>query len=536
MTVSLSSSVASDGLGGGHTHVTVTPQAPRLSMVGITKRFAGTVALDRVDLVLKAGEIHALIGQNGAGKSTLMKILAGDYRADAGTILVDGRVVDVRDPRAGIGLGIGLVYQELSLLPNLTVAENISLGREASRLGVLSGRRLRRDAEAALDALGIGHVDVDAPVGTLALAEQQLVEIAKVLSTEAKILVLDEPTAVLTLDDSKRLFSALRHLRETGVAVVFVSHRYREVLDLCDRCTVLRNGQVVATEDVSALDLERLVELTLGASRPTLDATSGPVASASAAPDARPVLLEVDALSVGPVVHDVSFRVRSGEIVGLCGLLGSGQNEVARALFGDLVARSGRITVAGRELRRPAPRAAARAGVGFISENRRDEALFPDMTVVQNVTVASLRSTWRSPRLPFLSPRRELESALPVLASVGVAPSHHRRAVKLLSGGNQQKAIVARWLLKGSELLVCSEPTRGVDVGARLDIYERLEDLASRGTAVVVVTTDLDEALAICDRLVVFADGRVSSELETSSTTQEELFLAMQGRRAERPT
>jgi len=502
----------------------------RLSMGAITKRFAGTVALDRVDLEIRAGEIHGLVGQNGAGKSTLMKILAGDYRADEGTIRVDGVEVEVRSPRDGIGLGIGLVYQELSLLANLTVAENVSLGRESSRWGVVARSGSMGAARQALGALGIHHIPVDVPVGRLALAEQQLVEIAKVLSGDARILVLDEPTAVLTLADSRRLFSALRHLRDSGVAVIFVSHRYREVLELCDRCTVLRNGRVVATEDVAAVDLQRLVDLTLGDALPRARAGVERPRVADVEDDVRPVVLDVEGLCVDGAARDVSFHARSGEIVGLCGLLGSGQDEVARALFGDVAISGGSVTVAGRRARHHGPRSATRLGVGFISENRRDEGVVPDMAVVGNVTIASLRAMWRSRRIPLLAPSTERRRARQVLDDVGIAPTQYRRSIKLLSGGNQQKAIVARWLLKGSVVLVCNEPTRGVDIGARLDIYDRLRDLAGRGTAVVVVTTDLDEALGLCDRVVVCCDGRVAADLVASETSTEQLFLAMQGR------
>ena len=525
-----------DRLTGGGTLVAGHPGdlgPPRLSMERITKHFGGTLALDHVDIKVQAGEIHGLVGQNGAGKSTLMKILAGDYRADAGKILVDGCEVAIRDPRQGLSLGIGIVYQELSLLPNLTVAENIALGREPVRRGVIVGRRVASLAEAALVLLGVQHIRVETPVRRLSVAEQQLIEIAKVLSARAKILVLDEPTASLTLEDSRRLFNALRHLRDTGVSIIFVSHRYREVLELCDRCTVLRNGRVVATEDAATVDLQRLVDLTLGDSRPR---ERSDILKGRPGKDPLPVVLDVHNLSVGTSVLDVSFQVRKGEIVGLCGLLGSGQTNVARALFGDIAISGGTIAVAGRRVHPSGPRAATRLGVGFISENRRDEGLFPDMTVIGNVTVASLRKTWYSRWIPLLSPKRERELTRSVLGGFGMADSVQHKYIKLLSGGNQQKAMVVRWLVRGSPILVCSEPTRGVDVGARFDIYERLRALAAQGTCIVVVTTEIDEALTLCDRVVVLYEGRVSAELECATTTEESLFFAMQGLDSRGPT
>ncbi len=505
---------------------------PRLSMRGITKRFGGTVALSEVDFEVLAGEIHGLVGQNGAGKSTLMKIVAGDYRPDSGRIFVDGDEVEIRDPRRGLDLGVGIVYQELSLLPNLTVAENISLGREQTTLAVVGRETEMQLAGQALALLGIDHIRPGVRVNRLTVAEQQLVEIAKVLSLGPRILALDEPTAALSLHDARRLFTALRHLGASGVGIVFVSHRYGEVLEICDRCTVLRNGNVVAREESGALNLERLVALTLGEEakrshqvdpgpRPTLTRTG---ASRGSLP-----LLSVEHLAVGRTVVDISFQVGAGEVVGLCGLLGSGQSEVARALYGDAEDVRGTVTLDGKRLRPSSPRAAARRGIAFITENRRDEGIFPDLPVVPNVTAASLHQSWLDRYIPLISPRRERARAGSVLAQVSVARALEPRHIRLLSGGNQQKVVVARWLLKGARLLVCNEPTRGVDVGARLDIYDALRALADGDVGIVVVTPDIEEALSLCDRVVVCFAGRVSAEFDTADASEESLFLAMQG-------
>ncbi|MGD0810611.1 MAG: sugar ABC transporter ATP-binding protein [Acidimicrobiales bacterium] len=506
--------------------------AARLSMLGITKRFGGTPALDNVDFEVAAGEIHALVGQNGAGKSTLMKIVAGDYTPDSGVVMIDGDKVEIRNPRQGLDAGVGIVYQELSLLPNMTIAENISLGREQARLGVVARDPARKLAERALASLGIDRLDINTRVSRLSLAQQQIVEIAKVMSYGPRVLVLDEPTAALSLDDTRRLFSALRHLRESGVAIVFVSHRYGEVLEICDRCTVLRNGKVVGREAVASLTLERLVELTLGelahrsyhAADRARNGPTGAKESSGGVP-----LLRVDHLGVGSTVLDVSFQVDRGELVGLCGLLGSGQSEVARALFGDAPEVRGTVALDGHVVRLSSPRAAARQGIAFITENRRDEGIFPDLAVVPNVTAASLRDSWLAPLVPLLSPGRERARSRKVTDQVGVPRAVEGRRLRLLSGGTQQKVVVARWLAKGSKLLVCNEPTRGVDIGARADIYGELRDLADKGTGIVIVTTDIEEALVLCDRVIVCFAGRVSAVVDPREATEESLFLAMQG-------
>jgi ABC-type sugar transport system ATPase subunit len=504
----------------------------RLSMLGITKRFGGTAVLDKVDFEVGAGEIHALVGQNGAGKSTLMKIVAGDYTPDSGMIMIDGQKVEIRNPRQGLDAGVGIVYQELSLLPNMTIAENISLGREHTRLGVVARGPSKELAEKALSLLGIDRFGINTPVGRLSLAEQQIVEIAKVMTYGPRVLVLDEPTAALALEDTRKLFLALRHLRQSGVGIVFVSHRYGEVLEICDRATVLRNGRVVAREPVAGLTLERLVELTLGELAHRSYHAGDRERSAAAVADessGKAPLLRVDHLGVGDIVLDVSFKVDRGELVGLCGLLGSGQSEVARALYGDATEVRGTVTLDGEVVRLSNPRAAVRHGIAFITENRRDEGIFPDLTVVPNVTAASLHNSWLAPRVPLLSPRRERSRSRQVTDQVGVPREMEGRRLRLLSGGTQQKVVVARWLAKKARLVICNEPTRGVDVGARADIYHQLRDLADNGTGILVVTTDIEEALTLCDRVVVCFSGRVSAVVGTRDATEESLFLAMQG-------
>jgi len=491
-------------------------------MRGITKRFPGTLALDGVDLEVAAGAIHGLIGENGAGKSTLLKILAGDYRASEGSIEIAGEPVEITSPRAAREHGVGIVYQELSLLPNLTVAENISLGIEPSRGGRIEGQQVRARACDALEGIGVS-VGPDRKVSELSLAERQLVEIARVLTIrQPRVIVFDEPTAALNHHDVVRLFEIMARLRDSGVAVIFVSHRYREVLEICDASTVLRNGQRVARVERGEASLERLVELTLGQRSATAFARTW-------RGEPGETVVSAHGLAIGSRIRDVQFHVRRGEIVALCGLLGMGQTEIARALIGDARDVNGSVAVAGRSGIPSSPRRAVVAGAGLIPEDRQLEGLFPDMSVRANISIAALGRIAVSPFLRLISWRRERRLVREVGTRTGIAPRVLPRSVRTLSGGNQQKSLLARWLLRRCDLLVCLEPTRGVDVGAKLEIYRRLEDLAQSGAGVLIVSTDLSEVLGLSDRVLVVYRGRISAELDPRTSSEQELLLAMQG-------
>lgn len=497
---------------------------PVLRMRGITKRFPGTLALDRVDLDLAGQTIHGLLGENGAGKSTLLKILAGDYRPTSGEIEIGGEAVEIASPRDARALGVGIVYQELSLLPNLTVAENISLGDEPTRSLRIDEDALAAVAERTLGRMGVRTIDARRRVAELSLAERQLVEIARVLTIERpKILVFDEPTAALNHHDVERLFGIMTSLRSEGVAVIFVSHRYREVLEVCDACSVLRNGRVVGRVTRHEATLERLVELTLGQRAEVMFTREW------RSDGSGETVLRTAGLSVGARARDVDLLVRRGEIVGLCGLLGMGQNEVARAIVGDAREVSGSVWLLGQEGVARSPREAVGLGAALIPENRQEEGVFPDMSVRANITISSLARTLLSPALRVVSGRRERRLVSGVAERTGISARVLRRPERTLSGGNQQKSLLARWLLRASDLLVCIEPTRGVDVGAKLEIYRQLESLARQGAAVLVVSTDLPEVLGLCDRIVVLYKGRVEAELDARTTTEQQLLLAMQG-------
>jgi ribose transport system ATP-binding protein len=494
-------------------------------MKGITKRFPGTLALDRVDFTVNRSEIHALVGQNGAGKSTLIKILAGDYAATAGSISIDGHPVSIRNTRDARRLGIGVVYQELSLLPNLTVAENVFLGREPTRLITLRQGALIRRTREALDRLEIGHIDAHTRVARLAPAERQLVEIAKVLSLDPRILILDEPTATLTQDNVERLFSLLRHLRERDIGIVYISHRFKEILALCDRGTVLRGGRVVHRFETKDITLDTLVEATLGQKQETFFRRSVHHDSVQ-----HEQALVVRNLTAGDKVRDVSFDMRRGEIVGLCGLLGSGQSEVGRALCGDHHGEvQGSIELYGRRVTLQSPQRAKQLGIGFLSDNRREEGLFPEMLSQENISIASLgRFVWSRvvPYIPGRAVRRVVRS---IAQKTELPPSALQRPVRFLSGGNQQKVVLSRWLLRDSEILVFLEPTLGVDVGAKNEIYRQLEVLAHEGKSILVISTDIPEILGISDRIFVMYHGSLTAVFSREEATEEKIVRAMQG-------
>jgi ABC-type sugar transport system ATPase subunit len=498
--------------------------APLLRITEMTKRFPGTLALDGVSLVVARGTIHGLVGENGAGKSTLLKILAGDYRPTSGRIEIDGQEVDVGSPRRAHELGIGIVYQELSLLTNLSVGHNISLGSEPTSGLAVDERRLAATAARVLERMGVRSIHPAQKVGRLPLAERQLVEIAKVLTLRRpRILIFDEPTAALGQADVERLFGIMESLRDEGVGIIFVSHRYREVLRICDRATVLRNGRVVGEVGCDGTSVERLVELTLGQK-----AAAAFQREWRADGQGEPVL-ELRSLHVGSRVRGVDLHVCRGEIVSVCGLLGAGQNQLARAVAGDAPDVSGSILVEGLERAPRSPRQALRHGLALITENRQEEGLFPDMQVRANISIASLGRVLVSPFVRIIAGWKERRLTGAASGSTGISPRVLGRRIRVLSGGNQQKSLIARWLMRRAAVLVLIEPTRGVDVGAKIEIYRELEQLARSGAGIVVVSTDIPETMAISDRIAVMYQGRVAAVLDPRTATEQDVLLAMQG-------
>jgi ribose transport system ATP-binding protein len=488
-----------------------------LEVKGLTKRFPGVLALDDVSLAVRPGEVHALIGQNGAGKSTLINILSGMYAADAGRIAIGGVPVDIGSTRHALSLGIATVYQELSLLLNLTVAQNLALGREPKRFGLLDVAAMLKNGTAVLGRLGL-DIDPDAKVSSLPLAQRQMVEIAKALSTEPKILILDEPTAPLGPREAKQLFVAIEKLRSQGVAILYVSHRFAEILDLCETATVLRNGKCVASVELAGWSEARLTETMIGRQTQLYEA------SRRAAGD---VLVKAAGLAWGKSVRDASFTARRGEILALTGLLGGGQNEIARLIGGDLRADVGTIEVAGKRRSFGSPHDAVEAGICLLTEDRKHEAILPNLPVRENIAVASLGA--RAGFGGVIRRSDERNSTQRAAEDFGVVAASPEAPIRTLSGGNQQKALLARWHLADADIFVLIEPTRGVDVGARADIYRRLDALAKAGKAIVVVSSDLGEVLALADRILVVRDGRISAETTPQQVDEERLNLLVQG-------
>ncbi len=499
---------------------------PILEMKGITKRFPGVVALDDVHFSLMKGEIHSVIGQNGAGKSTLMKILAGDYRPTQGEILIFGKPVEFNNQRESRGHGISIVYQDLSLLPNLTVAENIFLGREHTKNLIIDEQKIYKESNNVLGQLGVENIDVKQRLGELPLAQQQLVEIAKALSYQPKILILDEPTAALAPKEAERLFQILLRLKNQNISIIYITHRLHEIINYCDRGTILRNGKFITTVEISRETTERdLIEWMIGQEIETFyRAPSGVIKIGK-----EDTLLKVRDLSVNNRVRGVNFDLKKGEILGITGLLGAGQNELARALFGIHINVTGSISRNGLKIRINSPRDAIEHGICLLTENRKDEGLFLDMSVKENITIPSLEQFVFSYSIPFIHNKREQAVADEFIQKVNIILRSQATPIRTLSGGNQQKAILARWLLRNLEILVFIEPTRGIDVGAKAEIYRYLDSLAGEGRGIIVVSPELNEIMGISDRILVMHEGELVQEFMSKDATEELLMSAIQG-------
>ncbi len=469
-----------------------------LEMHGIVKEFPGVRALDGVDLAVAAGEVHCLLGQNGAGKSTLIKVLAGAHRPDAGEVVWDGRPVTFASPHAADVAGIATIHQELDLVPGLSVAENVVLGREPSRFGFTRPRDAERVARELLARLGHPEIPVRRELGRLPAAGQQVVSMARALARDARLIVMDEPSAVLDPEEVRNLFRVVRELTADGVAVVYISHRLAEIREIGDRVTVLKDGRTVA-RDLPARDTPtaEVVRLMTGRS---VEHTFPPRTGSPGE-----VVLEVAGLS-GTGFADVSFTVRAGEVVGLAGLVGSGRSEVLETIHGARRPTAGSVRVRGTTLRPGSVPAAVRAGLGLSPEERKSQGLLLAEPVARNVSLPSLR---RFARAGFLAPDAEVAAAREVTAQLDVRPADPTRPVRTLSGGNQQKVVLARWLLHGCTVLLLDEPTRGVDVGARAEIYALVRRLAADGVAVVLVSSEVPEVLGLADRVLVLREGRV---------------------------
>ncbi len=493
-------------------------RCPVLALRGIRKTFPGVVALGGVDLELWPGEVHVLLGENGAGKSTLMKIISGAVRRDSGEVRVDGALVEIAHPRAAQALGIAIIYQEFNLVPQLTVAENIYLGREPRRLpGVIDQGKLIREAQRQLDDLGVA-IDARSRVSELSVAPRQMVEVAKALSLEARVLIMDEPTSALTEQEIAELFAAIRRLKARGVAIVYISHRMDELFAIGDRVTVLRDGRHVATRAIGETNRAELVRWMVGRDlQEQFPKRCGALGAE---------VLRVERLQRAGVLHDISFTLHRGEVVGLAGLMGSGRTELARAIFGADRMSGGQIFVRGKPCTIDSPRAAIDLGLGFLTEDRKQQGLVLVLSVQENVCLPSVS---RLARLGVMQTARETSVAAKRIAELRIkTPGPWQRAGHL-SGGNQQKVVLAKWLCTEADILIFDEPTRGIDVGAKVEIYQLINELAARGAAILMISSELPEILGMSDRILVMQAGRIAGEFSAAEATQEKLLAAALG-------
>ncbi len=484
---------------------------PFLEMAGISKGFPGVAALQNVDFSVRRGEVHGLVGENGAGKSTLMKILSGAYRADSGEIRIGGQRIDRPSPLQMLGLGVAVIYQEMMLAPHLSVAENIFLGRlPKTRIGTVDWREAVSGSLAVMERLGF-RVDPRARLMDLSVAQRQMVEIARALSRDARMVVLDEPSAVLGGAELEKLFEVIRRLSGEGVAFVYISHRLQEVFEVCDRVTVLRDGVVVGTRDVADADMDALIRMMVGRKLadiyPTRELSAGPI------------VLAVRGLSRPGVLHDIDFDARQGEILGICGLAGSGRTELLRALIGADPAAAESYSVDGMPVRSPTPRNSIRRGIGFLPEDRKTQGCFVTRDVAFNITISRLSELMRG---GLLSEGREDRAVNALLRRLNIRAPHPHAGIADLSGGNQQKCMIARSLHARCAILLVDEPTRGVDVGAKREIYRLLAELADRQrAAIVMVSSELTEILGLSDRILVMRNGRICARLKRGEATEE---------------
>jgi len=503
------------------TAMTDEKRLPLLELTGIGKSFGGVEALRDVDFTLLAGEIHGLVGENGAGKSTLMKIIAGVHTEYRGTMRLEGREVRLRSAHDALAAGIGMVHQELSVVPDLSVAENVFLGAQTvNRLGLVDWRGMARAAREQLANLGIA-ADPRQPLGQLPIGIQQLVELARVLFSGARIIILDEPTSALSPPEIERLFAVLRRLKDSGRSIIFISHFLDDVLNVSDQVTVFRNGGKVITVPVtSAIDKGWIIERMIGAGHQELEESYTGEIRLDSRPDA-PVVMEAEHIAAGGAVRDVSLRLRAGEVLGVYGFMGCGQLELARTLFGKLRPERGLIRLAGRQVRLSSTAAARRAGIAFVPESRRS-MLFADAPVYKNISISVLE---RLSRL-WLHPAAERAIAARHVKSLGIRPPSVERRLGTLSGGNQQKVALARWLTYEPKVLILAEPTRGMDVGAKDDVVKIVRGLRDRGMAVMVVSTEPETVLALADRIVVMKKGVISEEFASQTITKDRLLAA----------
>jgi ribose transport system ATP-binding protein len=492
-------------------------------MEGITKIFSGVVALDAVDFTLARGEVHSLVGENGAGKSTLIKVMTGAYRRDGGRMWLEGKEVDFRSPEEAQHAGVVAVYQEVNLLAYRTVAENIYLGREPRRFGLIDWKKMNRDAAGLLARLGL-EIEPRATLGSLNIALRQMIAIARGVSLGAKVVVLDEPTSSLTEREVSILYNVIRRLKAEGTGVVYISHRFDELYAVCDRVTILRDGKLVGTRDLAGLERLDLVCLMLGKQREELQKKGATAFEHHERKLDEPPLLRAENLTRGRRLHQVTVSAGRGEIVGMAGLLGSGRTETARAIFGADRVEEGQVYLEGQALKLSGPDDAIDAGLAFLSEDRKAEGIIPELSVRENLTLAALPAL---SSMGIVSRAKQNEIVERYMKRLGIKASSADQKIRELSGGNQQKVLLARWLCKNPKFLLLDEPTRGIDVGAKGEIQALVNELANEGLGVLMISSELEELVEGSSRVLVMRDGQCVAELRGKEISQDNIIHAM---------
>ncbi|MCE1255795.1 MAG: sugar ABC transporter ATP-binding protein [Anaerolineae bacterium] len=492
-----------------------------LKLQGISKTFPGVRALNNVHMEIRKGEVHALLGENGAGKSTLMKILSGAYTRDSGKIFWEGNEIEIRSPKEARDLGIGIIYQEYNLVPQLSIAENVWIGREKfsnEALHLINWKAMYDSTQKILNDLHLS-LDPRRPVSGLGVAQQQMVEIAKALSLDAKLLIMDEPTSALTNTEIKNLFNVIRTLKKRGVSIIFISHHLEEVFEICERGTILRDGEFIQTVDLADTRQDEIIRLMVGRSLeqqyPKIPAKRGEEA------------LRVENIRVKNTRTEVSFSAYTGESLGIAGLVGAGRTELMRAVFGADKVEKGRVFVFGHQIKRLTPKSAIRAGMGFLPEDRKQQGLVLILSVLENISLASLfKLRGKSGLLHLREERRQVED---FVSRLRITTPGINQLVQYLSGGNQQKVVLAKWLASRSRILIFDEPTRGIDVGAKVEVYNLMNQLVENGVAVIMVSSEMPELLGMSDRILVMHENALVAEMNRLEATQEKVLAAAMG-------
>ena len=489
-----------------------------IEMRGIDKSFGSNLVLKNEGFVLKDGEVHALMGENGAGKSTLMKILTGVYTRDAGTVLVDGQEVVYKNPQEAEKAGIVFIYQELNVLFDLTVEENLFMGKEITKgFGICDKKAMRAKAQEVMDKMGV-NIPVNAVMSDLSVGQQQMVEICKALMADAKVIIMDEPTAALTASETRGLFEVINALRKKGVSIVYISHRMEEIFELCDRITVLRDGQYVGTENIADIDLDHVVQMmigrTIGERFPKRESHIGAE------------VLRVEGLTSGKLFKDVHFDVKAGEVLGVSGLMGAGRTEIMQALFGNIPLDAGKIYIDGKEVTIKNPRQAIANGIGFITEDRKVEGLLLEKSIAENIHIANLGKVSNGFVLNKDKQMALVKKGIEEFKVRCFGPEHE---CGNLSGGNQQKIVLAKWVYTDPKILILDEPTRGVDIGAKKEIYNIINQMAANGVAVIMVSSELPEVLGMSDRIAVVHEGKITGILNAADADQAKVMTLATG-------